>query len=101
MKLRCGINFISHSWLLDKHSILPKGKLGLILNIQLSKSDGPKVSNLKTSAWQRRSIARSNSGVECKPCWSKAIFLVTVEHSKSCDTISFVKLILQEYTLCL
>ena len=34
--------------------------------VQLGKSDGSKVSNLETSAWQRRSIARSNSGVECK-----------------------------------
>ena len=30
---------------------------------QLGKSDETKVSNLETSAWQRRSIERSNSGI--------------------------------------
>ena len=44
---------ISHGWLLGKHFILLKGKLGLILNTQLGKSDGSKVSNLETSAWQQ------------------------------------------------
>ena len=34
---------------------------------QLGESDGSKVSNLETSPWQRWSIARSNTGVECKP----------------------------------
>ena len=33
---------------------------------QLGKSDGSKVSKLETSAWQRRSIARSNSRVKSK-----------------------------------
>ena len=33
-----------------------------------------------------------NSEVECKSGWSNAIWLVTVECSKSCDTISFVQL---------
>ena len=60
--------------------------------IQLGKCDGSKVSNLETSAWQRQSIARFTLGVESKPRWSNAICLVTVERSKSFDTISFVKL---------
>ena len=58
----------------------------------VGKSDGVKVSNLETSAWQRRSIARSNSGVESKPRRSNAICFVTVEGGKSYNTISFVKL---------
>ena len=99
-KTEVRINSISHGWLLDRHFILLKGKLGLILNTQLGKSDGSKVSSLETSAWQRRSIARSNPGVESKPRWSNTVFLVTVERGKSCDTISFFfKLTLQEYTL--
>ena len=36
------------------------------------------VSNLETSAWQQRSIARSNSGIECKSHWSNAICLLTL-----------------------
>ena len=32
-------------------------------SIQLGKSDGIKVSNMKTSAWQRRSILRSNANL--------------------------------------
>ena len=60
--------------------------------IKLGKSGGSKVSNLETSAWQRRSIARSNSGVECKHRWPNATCLVTVELGKLCDAISFVKL---------
>ena len=47
-------------------------------SVQLGKSDGSKGSNLETSAWQRRSIARSNSGVECKSRRSNAICLVTL-----------------------
>ena len=42
--------------------------------MQLGKTDGSKVSNLdRTSAWQRRSIARSNSRGECKRRWSDAV----------------------------
>ena len=52
-----------------------------------------KVSNLETSAWQRRSIARSNSGVECRFRLSNVNWLVTFERCKLCDTISFAKLI--------
>ena len=51
-----------------------------------------KVSNLETSAWQQRSIRRSDSEIDFKSHWSNAICLVTVECRKSCDTISFVKL---------
>ena len=50
------------------------------------------VSNLETSAWQRKSITRSNSEVECKSHSSNPILLVIVERDKSCNTISFVKL---------
>ena len=50
------------------------------------------VSSLETNPWPRRSIARSNSGVEFKSCWSSEIWLVTTERGKSCDIISFVKL---------
>ena len=66
----------------------------LVMNwfIQLGKSDGSKVSSLETSAWQRRSIARSNSRVESKPRLSNTVCLVTVERGKSCATISFFKL---------
>ena len=74
---------------------------------QLSKSDGIKVSNLETSAWQQRSISRSNLGFDSESCRSNAIWLVTVERSKSCDTISFVKLqrigwkeLIHFYSLC-
>ena len=52
------------------------------------------VSNLDTSAQRQRSIVRSNSGVKCKILWSNAIWLVTVECDKSCDSISLVKLII-------
>ena len=38
-------------------------------------------------------------GAESKPRSSNTICLVTVERGRSCDTISFFKLILQEYTL--
>ena len=67
------------------------------MSVQLGKSrgksDGSKVSSLETSAWQRRSTMRLNSGVECKSRGSNLICLATVERGKSCDTISFVKLI--------
>ena len=53
---------------------------------------GSKVSNLETSAWQQRAIARSNIETDFNSRRSNAIWLVTVERSKSCDTISFVKL---------
>ena len=51
-----------------------------------------KVSNLETSTWQQRSIARSNIGFKFESRWSNVIWLATVEHRRSCDTISFVKL---------
>ena len=51
-----------------------------------------RVSSLETSAWQQRSIKRSNLENILKSCCSSAICVVTVERSKSCDTISFVKL---------
>ena len=35
-----------------------------ILSTQLSKSDGINVSNLRTSAWQQRSIGRSNLAID-------------------------------------
>ena len=60
------------------HSIVRASLRKVHYPIQLSKGGGPKVSNLKTSAWQRRSIARWNSGVECKSRWSNAICLVTL-----------------------
>ena len=53
------------------------------------------VSNLETRAWQRRSITRSNSRVECKSRWSNSLWLVTIERVKSRDIISFVKLMCQ------
>ena len=59
---------------------------------QLSKSDGIKVSNLETSAWQQQSIGHSNLAIDSISYLSNAIWLATVEHIKSCDTISFVEL---------
>ena len=54
------------------------------------------VSNSETSARQQRSIRRSNSGIEFKSRSSNAIWLVTVECRKSCDTLSSVKLLWRE-----
>ena len=46
----------------------------------------------ETSAWQQRSIARSKLKIDFESRGLNAIWLVTVERNKSCDTISFVKL---------
>ena len=51
-----------------------------------------RVSNLETSAWQQRSIVRSNLGNIVGSHRSNAIWLVTTEGSKPCDTVSFVKM---------
>ena len=45
----------------------------LLTSVELDKSDGSKVSNLETSPWQRRWIARSDLGVKYKFRWSNAI----------------------------
>ena len=55
----------------------------------------PKVSNLETSAWKQRSIERSTSGTNFKSNVSNAICLINVIRSQSCDTISFVKLVIK------
>ena len=59
---------------------------------ELGKSDGIKVSNLKTSTQQQRPNALLNSGHVFEFRWSNAIWIITAKHGKSCDTISFVKL---------
>ena len=46
----------------------------------------------KTRDRQQRSISRSKLEIDFESRWSNAIWLVTVKRSKSCDTISFVKL---------
>ena len=62
----------------------------MYLSFQLSK-------RLETSSWQQRPILCSDLGNIFEYRRSNAIWLVTVKGSKSCDTISFVKLI---YDLC-
>ena len=52
-----------------------------------------RVSILETSVWQQRSIMRSNLGNIFESRRSNAIWLATVDRSKSCDTVSFVKLL--------
>ena len=52
-----------------------------------------RVSNLETSTWEQRSIVRLNLGNIFESRRLNAIWLVTVERSKSRVTVSFVKLI--------
>ena len=53
-----------------------------------------RVSNLETIAWQQQSIVRSNLGNIFESRWSNAIWLVTVERSKSLvrETNAFFKI---------
>ena len=46
----------------------------------------------ETSAWRQWSIACSKLEIDFESHRLNVIWLVTIEHSKSCDTISFVKL---------
>ena len=61
------------------------------------------VSYWETSTWKWRSIVRPNSQLQSESCWSNAIWLVTIEHGQSCDTISFTKVIYtsERFTECL
>ena len=71
--------------------------------IQLSKINGSRISCLETSTWQQLSIVRSNlrNIFESRqsPRRSNAICLVTVERSKSCDTVSIVRLNSRQWTI--
>ena len=70
-----------------------------MIQYQLVKTDGIQgfqFWNQKKYNRPVRSIRRSKSEIDFESCWSNAIWLVTIEHSKSCDTISFVKLSMPE-----
>ena len=51
-----------------------------------------KVSKLATSTSQQRTITCSKSGIEFESCLLNVIWLLTIEHGRSCDIISFTKL---------
>ena len=63
------------------------------LLVQSSKGDGILGSQCgKRRLAKQRSIVRPNVGNMLESCRSNAIWLVTVECSKPCDTVSFVRL---------